>query len=98
MRQDADGAEPGFAVARLTAAARAEPGAGRRLVAAERLLGGSKKGVYRLAFDDGRTVIGDALHPAQDYWQHAAPQPPGDPADLFAPATGSELFASGQAC
>ncbi len=66
-------------------------------MAAERLRGGSKKGVYRLAFDDGRTVIGYAWHPSQDYWQHAAPQPPGDPADPFAAATGSELFASGQA-
>ncbi|HEY1641418.1 MAG TPA: phosphotransferase [Streptosporangiaceae bacterium] len=94
MQQEADAGEPGFAVAHLTAAARAELGTGRRLVATERLRGGSKKGVYRLAFDDGATVIGYAWHPSQDYWRHAAPQPPGDPADPFAPATGSGLFAS----
>jgi Phosphotransferase enzyme family len=83
----------------LTCPQRPAPGWGAagRLVAAARLRGGSKKGVYRLVFDDGRTVIGYAWHPSQDYWHRAGPQPPGDPADPFAPATGSELFASGHA-
>jgi phosphotransferase family enzyme len=83
--------EPGFAVRHLADAARAELGAGRRLISTERLRGGSKKGVYRLAFDDGRTVIGYAWHSSQDYWPPAQ-QPAPDPADPFAPATGSELF------
>jgi phosphotransferase family enzyme len=83
--------EPGFAVRHLADAARAELGGGRRLVSTERLRGGSKKGVYRLAFDDGRTVIGYAWHPSEDYWPQAQ-QPVPDPADPFAPATGSELF------
>jgi hypothetical protein len=69
------------------------------MVRTERLRGGSKKGVYRLAFDDGRTVVGYVWHPSEDYWPHAGPPADTvdtadtvDPADPFAPGSGSELF------
>jgi hypothetical protein len=39
------------------ALARAAFGRGRRLVATERLAGGTKKGVHRLFFDDDATAI-----------------------------------------
>ena len=36
---------------------RAAFGAGRRLLAVERLAGGSKKGAYRLTLDEGGTAL-----------------------------------------
>jgi hypothetical protein len=43
-------------------------GAGRRVVQVERLRGGSKKGVYRVFFDDGFSVILYVWSPDEDYW------------------------------
>src|SRR5262249_34671881 len=82
-----------FATRHVASAARAKLGAGRRLVGTERLRGGSKKGVYRLAFDDGLTVIGYVWHPSEDYWPQDGP--PADAADPFAPGSGSGLSAHG---
>ena len=42
----------------LAGVVRAAFGPGPRLAAVDRLRGGSKKGVYRLTFDDAATVIG----------------------------------------
>ena len=39
-------------------AVRAAFGPARRLAGIRRLAGGSKKGVYRLAFDDGFSIVG----------------------------------------
>jgi hypothetical protein len=68
--------------------ARAALGAERRLVGAERLAGGSKKGVYRLSFDDGSTAIVYIWDDAEDYW----PAAHSDAADPFVHASGIDLF------
>ena len=47
-------------------------GPGRTLAAVRRLRGGSKKGVYRLSLDDGRTVIGYIWAP----WPSTRPRSP----------------------
>ena len=63
-------------------------GPGRRVAAAARLRGGSKKGVYRLSLDDGRTVIGYIWGEAENYW----PAPRGPDAGPFGEASGAGLF------
>ena len=63
-------------------------GRSRRLDAIDRLTGGTKKGVYRLTFDDGASAILYAWNADENYW------PDGGVAadDPFADASGSELF------
>ncbi|EFC83192.1 hypothetical protein FrEUN1fDRAFT_3679 [Parafrankia sp. EUN1f] len=63
-------------------------GTEHRLVGISRLRGGSKKGVYRLTFDDDTTVIVYSWDDAENYWV----TPPADHTDPFAPACGIELF------
>jgi hypothetical protein len=65
-------------------------GPGRRLAAVQRLCGGSKKGVYRLSLDDGRTVIGYIWSAAENYWP--APRGPAADAEPFGEASGAGLF------
>jgi aminoglycoside phosphotransferase (APT) family kinase protein len=65
----------------------------RRLVALDRLTGGTKKGVYRLLLDDGTSVILYLWAEAENYWP-AAPTVPDDP---FTDANGAELFAAAHA-
>jgi hypothetical protein len=60
----------------LEAVVRAAFGPGRRLAAVRRLRGGSKKGVYRLSLDDGRTVIGYTCADAENYCQRRVARPP----------------------
>jgi hypothetical protein len=67
-------------------------GGGRRLLGAERLAGGSKKGVYRLRMDDGGTALVYVWDNSEDYWQGALPQGADDPADPFSHASGLALF------
>ncbi|MFI6274857.1 phosphotransferase family protein [Streptomyces sp. NPDC050988] len=76
--------------ARLAGAARAALGGGRRLEAAERIAGGSKKGVYRLVMDDATTAIAYLWDDAENYW----PTVEGDDdlTDPFAPGLGLDLF------
>jgi hypothetical protein len=68
------------------------------LQALVRLRGGSKKGVYRLHFDDASTAILYVWNAEENYW----PSPPdgADPArmDPFAEASGFELFKASRAC
>jgi hypothetical protein len=73
----------------LAGVARAALGAGHRLVGLARLRGGSKKGVYRLIFDDDSTAIVYIWDDAENYWPTAEP---GDHADPFSDASGIELF------
>jgi Phosphotransferase enzyme family len=61
---------------------------GRELVGVERLAGGSKKGVYRLALDGGDTVVAYVWSAAEDFWPAAA----GPADDVFADASGLDLF------
>ena len=69
----------------------------RRLTEVRRLRGGSKKGVYRLDFDDGSAVIGYVWSQAENYWA-AAPRPgTGEQSGPFAEATGAGLFAAAHA-
>jgi hypothetical protein len=61
----------------------------RRAVRLQRLRGGSKKGVYRLVFDDGSTAVVYVWDPAENYW----PAPPdATDADPFSAASGLDLF------
>ncbi|GAA2755227.1 phosphotransferase family protein [Actinopolymorpha rutila] len=88
----------------LTALARAAFGRDRRLVATERLAGGTKKGVYRLAFDDDTTAVVYSWDPDENYWPSSSgadvddagrgddQASDGDWADPFSHASGFELF------
>ena len=73
----------------LAPLAREAFGAHRRLLHAERLRGGSKKGVYRLHLDDGRTAIAYVWSPEENYWTGTRPP---DPRHPFSPATGLGLL------
>ena len=53
-----------------------------------RLRGGSKKGVYRLAFQDGSTAVAYVWSPDEDLWDAG----PADPRDPFSHASGLPLF------
>ncbi|MFC7262975.1 phosphotransferase family protein [Streptomyces lutosisoli] len=53
--------------------ARAALGPARTLTAADRLRGGSKKGVYRLTFDDDSTAIAYVWSEDEDFWPASAP-------------------------
>jgi aminoglycoside phosphotransferase (APT) family kinase protein len=69
----------------------------RRLQKAERLRGGSRKGVYRLVFDGGFTSVAYVWTAAENYWPDAPPSL--GPADPFSPAgSGIELFEASQRC
>jgi hypothetical protein len=62
-----------------------------------RLRGGSKKGVYRLLFEDASTAILYVWNAAENYW---LPLPDGtgsDRADPFADASGLDLFEASHA-
>ncbi|MET7490493.1 phosphotransferase [Streptomyces sp. NPDC005538] len=73
---------------RLADVARAATGAARHLTAVTRLRGGSKKGVYRLTFDDDSTAVAYVWSPDEDLWDAG----PGDPRDPFSHASGLTLF------
>ncbi|UUU24715.1 phosphotransferase family protein [Streptomyces sp. DSM 40750] len=72
--------------------ARAAAGPDRRLNAVTRLRGGSKKGVYRLTFDDGGTVVAYVWSPDEDYWTGTEGTAAPDPRDPFSHASGIDLF------
>ena len=77
----------------LAPLAREAVGGHRALLAATRLTGGTSKGVYRLAFDDGSTAIAYVWSPQEDYW---AP-PAADGAGTRSGATGLARFRSAHA-
>ena len=54
-----------------------------------RLTGGSKKGVYRLAFDDESSAILYVWDPVENFWPATSPSGSADP---FADASGADLF------
>jgi hypothetical protein len=70
-------------------------GSGCRVVAVDRLRGGSKKGVYRIRLDGTRTasVIVYSWADAENFWPGAREA---DPADPFAPASGLVPFLTAQ--
>ncbi len=61
---------------------------GHTLKDVARLRGGTKKGVYRLVFEDGSTAVAYVWSPEEDFWDAG----PGDPRDPFSPASGLGLF------
>lgn len=81
----------------LAGIVRAAFGPGRRLAAVDRLRGGSKKGVYRLTFDDGATVIGYLWNEAENYWPAAQREAGESHADPFSDASGADLFEASHA-
>jgi hypothetical protein len=66
---------------------------GRRLVAVERVAGGSRKGVYGLTMDDSSTAIAYVWAPGENYW----PGERHDPADPFAAQSGLAMFTAAHA-
>lgn len=74
----------------LAGAARSALGGGRRLVAVERIAGGSKKGVYRLVMDDASTAVAYLWADAENYWPAA--EGDDDLTDPFSPGLGLALF------
>jgi Phosphotransferase enzyme family len=72
-------------------------GPGPRLAAVDRLRGGSKKGVYRLTFHDGATVIGYLWNAAENYWPAARRETGESHADPFSDASGADLFEASHA-
>lgn len=72
----------------LAPLARAALGPDRTLTAVARLRGGTKKGVYRLTFDDATTAVAYVWAPGEDYWD----EPGADPRDPFSHASGLGLF------
>jgi Phosphotransferase enzyme family len=81
----------------LAGVVRAAFGPGRRLAAVDRLRGGSKKGVYRLIFDNGATVIGYLWNEAENYWPAAQHEAGESHADPFSDASGADLFEASHA-
>lgn len=79
----------------LAGAAKAALGGGRRLAAAERVAGGSKKGVYRLVMDDATTAIAYLWDDAENYWPAA--EGDDDLTDPFSPGLGIGLFEAAHA-
>lgn len=79
----------------LASAARDALGAGRRLEAAQRIAGGSKKGVYRLVMDDATTAIAYLWDDAENYWPTA--EGDDDLTDPFSPGLGLDLFEAAHA-
>ncbi|HEY1319109.1 MAG TPA: phosphotransferase [Streptosporangiaceae bacterium] len=93
----------------LAGVVRAAFGGRRRIRRVDRLPGGSKKGVYRLALDDASTVISYVWDPAENYWParpggDSAPGGDSEPgavtgavADPFGDASGAGLFEASKA-
>ncbi|MCX4726266.1 phosphotransferase family protein [Streptomyces sp. NPDC090052] len=81
----------------LEGVARAALGDGRRLAGVARLRGGSKKGVYRLTFDDDFTAIVYIWDDAENFWPTTDPgdadsHTADDHTDPFSHASGIDLF------
>jgi hypothetical protein len=79
-------------IADLAGAARAAVGAGRRLLDVQRLEGGSKKGVYRLSFDDGFSVVIYIWDAGENYWPATGVHEGHDLRDPFSEASGFDMF------
>ncbi|KQV15340.1 MULTISPECIES: phosphotransferase family protein [unclassified Kitasatospora] len=76
----------------LAGVAHAAGGAGRHLVSVSRLRGGSKKGVYRLTYDDDSTAILYIWDDAENYWPTSQVAAADNHADPFSHASGIDLF------
>lgn len=82
----------------VTGLARAVFGSERHLNTVARQGGGSKKGVYRLLFDDESTAILYVWDAAENYWPPLPGGADSDQTDPFADASGPDLFEASHAC
>jgi len=82
----------------LTSLVRATFGPARHLNAVARLRGGTKKGVYRLIFDDESTAILYIWGDEENYWPKSQESAGSDRADPFSEASGFDLFEASHAC
>jgi hypothetical protein len=73
---------------------RAAFGPARTIHAVSRLRGGSKKGAYRLALDNGATAVLYVWDESEDYWSHLATPETDGGTHPFSPASGIVLFAA----
>lgn len=76
----------------LARAARAALGGECKIREVTRLAGGTTKGVYRLAMDDGTTVIAYLWEDSENYWPQAPNE--NDAADPFSSGNSIDLFAA----
>ncbi|MEZ0110823.1 hypothetical protein ABH920_004838 [Catenulispora sp. EB89] len=67
-------------------------GSDRRVAAVDRLLNGTKKGVYRVTLDDAASAIVYVWNADEDYWAGLLPDGHDDPSDPFAHASGIDFF------
>lgn len=81
----------------LTSLVCASFGPARRLNTVVRLRGGSKKGVYRLIFDDEATAILYVWGAEENYWPQSPESAGSDKADPFSDASGCDLFEASHA-
>ncbi|TBL45353.1 hypothetical protein EYA84_00850 [Verrucosispora sp. SN26_14.1] len=86
-------AERNFAdVETLTPVIREVFGTDRLITAVDRLLNGTKKGVYRIMLDDATSVVVYVWNADEDYWHGLLPDGHDDPSNLFAHASGIDYF------
>ncbi|SDO95528.1 aminoglycoside phosphotransferase family protein [Actinacidiphila guanduensis] len=67
-------------------------GTDRRTTTVDRLLNGSKKGVYRVTLDDATSTIVYVWNADEDYWDGLLPDGHDDPSNPFAHASGIDFF------
>ena len=70
---------------------RAALGAEHRLIGVSRLRAGSKKGVYRLTFDNDSTVIVYIWDDTENYWPSGQADEVGNHANPLSPASGASI-------
>src|SRR5947209_20132531 len=66
-------------------------GTDRSIVSVDRLAGGTKKGVYRVALDDGASAVVYVWSADEDYWDGLLPDSSDDPGSVFAHSSGLDL-------
>jgi hypothetical protein len=76
----------------LAESARSALGSERKITELTRLAGGTTKGVYRLAMDDGTTAIAYLWEDSENYWPQAPNE--NDAADPFSSGNSIGLFAT----
>ncbi len=67
-------------------------GTDRSIASVDRLAGGTKKGVYRVALDDGTSTVVYVWSADEDYWDGLLPDSSNDPESVFAHSSGIDLF------
>lgn len=76
----------------LTPVMREVFGTDRHIAAVDRLLNGTKKGVYRITLDDATSLIVYVWNADEDYWDGLLPDGHDDPSNPFAHASGIDFF------